>query len=114
MSGFVYPFGTFDDAVQQTVREAGHLYAHTTRAAASGVDMIDAMAAAPSCHFLAPDSWQRLDHARSTGAFWFCGHSCELVDEAMLTAFEASLKRLCAEPGVQWCDPTDLFDGDSP
>lgn len=114
VSGFVYPFGTFDDAVAQAVRDAGHLYARTTRQAEAGVGTQDAMAAAPSCHFLAPDFWQRLQTARPTGAFWFWGHSYELVDEAMWTAFEASLARLCAEPGVQWCDPTELFDGDRP
>jgi peptidoglycan/xylan/chitin deacetylase (PgdA/CDA1 family) len=109
VSGFVYPFGTFDEAVAQAVRDAGHIYARTTCAAESGVGMHDAMAVAPSCHFLAPDFWQSLDRARPTGIFWFWGHSYELVDEAMWTAFEASLARLCAEPGAQWCDPTDLF-----
>ncbi|MBL0149513.1 MAG: polysaccharide deacetylase family protein [Ideonella sp.] len=112
--GFVYPFGTFNDAVAQAVRDAGHAYARSTHSAPAGVDTIDAMAAAPSCHFLAPDFWQRFDRARPTGVFWFWGHSHELVDEAMWTAFEASLARLCAEPGAQWCDPTELFDGDSP
>lgn len=114
VSGFVYPFGTFDEAVAQAVRDAGHVYARTTRAAESGVDTVDAMAAAPSCHFLAPDFWQRLERARPSGAFWFWGHSYELVDETMWSAFEACLTRLCAEPGAQWRDPTDLFDGDSP
>lgn len=110
--GFAYPFGTFDDAVARAVREAGHLYARTTRAAAAGVEAADAMAVAPSCHFLAPDFWHRLELARPTGAFWFWGHSYELVDEAMWSTFEHSLARLCAEPGVQWCDPAHLFDED--
>ncbi len=114
VSGFVYPFGTFDDAVALAVRDAGHVYARTTRWAESGVDTGDAMAVAPSCHFLAPDFWQRFDRARPTGAFWFWGHSYELVDDAMWTAFEASVARLCAEPGVQWCDPIDLFKADNP
>lgn len=112
--GFAYPFGSFDDAVMQAVREAGHRYARTTRAAHAGVETVEPMAVAPSCHFLAPDFWQRLDRARPTGVFWFWGHSYELVDEAMWAAFEASVARLGAEPGVQWCDPSDLFDGDGP
>ena len=111
VSGFVYPFGTFDDAVAQAVRDAGHVYARTTRFADSGVGTIDAMAADPSCHFLAPDFWQRLDRALPSGMFWFWGHSYELVDEAMWSTFEASVARLCAMPGARWCDPTDLFDG---
>ncbi len=114
VAGFVYPFGSFDGAVQQAVRDAGHLYARTTRAAEAGVSTHDAMAAAPSCHFLAPDFWQCFDRARPGGVFWFWGHSYELVDEALWTAFETALKRLCAEPGAQWCDPTDLFIGNKP
>jgi len=110
--GFVYPFGTFDEAVARSVREAGHVYARTTRHARAGVDTHDAMAADPSCHFLAPDFWQRLERARPTGAFWFWGHSYELVDEAMWEAFESSLARLCGEAGAQWCDPTDLFEAE--
>jgi peptidoglycan/xylan/chitin deacetylase (PgdA/CDA1 family) len=112
VTGFVYPFGAFNDAVAQAVRDAGHVYARTTRSAAAGVETRDPMAAEPSCHFLAPDFWQRLERARSSGAFWFWGHSYELVDEAMWTAFENSLTRLCAEPGVQWCNPADLFNGE--
>lgn len=114
VDGFVYPFGTFDDGVKQAVREAGHVYARTTRDAKAGVETFDAMVAAPSCHFMAPDFWQRFDRARSTGFFWFWGHSYELVDEEMWTTFEDSLARLCAEPGAQWCDPVDLFVGDKP
>lgn len=112
--GFAYPFGSFDDTVAQAVRDAGHVYARTTRTAQAGVDTADAMAAAPSCHFLAPDFWQRFARARPAGVFWFWGHSYELVDETMWTAFEAALVRLCNEPGVQWGDPTALFDGDKP
>jgi peptidoglycan/xylan/chitin deacetylase (PgdA/CDA1 family) len=36
VSGFVYPFGSFDDGVRQAVRDAGHIYARTTRAAGAG------------------------------------------------------------------------------
>jgi peptidoglycan-N-acetylglucosamine deacetylase len=112
--GFVYPFGSFNAEVAQAVRDAGHVYARTTGSAALGVDTTDAMAAAPSCHFLAPNFWQRLERARPSGVFWFWGHSYELVDEALWSAFEAKLARLCAEPGARWCDPCDLFGGDSP
>jgi hypothetical protein len=50
--------------------------------------------------------------ARPSGVFWFWGHSYELVDKVLWTALENSLAQLCAEPGVQWCNPTDLFDGE--
>lgn len=109
VTGFVYPFGTFNAEVAQAVREAGHSYARTTRVADAGVDQRDPMAAAPSCHFLAADFWERLARARETGCFWFWGHSYELINESMWTAFEASLARLCAEPGAVWCTPAELF-----
>lgn len=109
--GFVYPFGSFNEAVAQGVRDAGHVYARTTHVADAGVETGDAMAVAPSCHFLADDFWQRFERARASGVFWFWGHSYELIDETMWASFEAALARLCAEPGVQWCDPTELFDG---
>jgi peptidoglycan/xylan/chitin deacetylase (PgdA/CDA1 family) len=112
--GFVYPFGAFNAAVASAVREAGHVYARTTRAAEAGVDASDAMATAPSCHVLDPDFWPRFERARANGVFWFWGHSYEFVSEAMWAAFEATLGRLCAEPGARWCDPTDLFPGDRP
>ena len=109
--GFAYPFGTFNDEVAQAVADAGHAYARTTANAAAGVDTRRPMAVEPTCHFLAPDFWQRFERARPTGAFWFWGHSYELVSEPMWAAFEASLARLCAENGARWCDPADLFDG---
>lgn len=55
VDGFVYPFGTFDDGVKKAVREAGHVYARSTRDAKAGVETFDAMGTAPSCHFIAPD-----------------------------------------------------------
>ena len=112
--GFVYPFGAFNEAVARAVREAGHVYARSTRAAEAGVDASDAMVAAPSCHVLDPDFWPRFERARAGGVFWFWGHSYEFVSEAMWADFEATLVRLCAEPGACWCDPTDLFPGDRP
>ncbi len=68
------------------------------------------MVTAPSCRFLPSDFWQRRERARPKGAVWFWGHSYEFVGEAMWAAFAASLARLCAEPDVQWCEPTELFD----
>ena len=108
VSGFVYPFGAHDSATADAVREAGHAYGRTTGAAACGVDTHEPMATVPSCHFMAADFWPCFQRARAAGVFWFWGHSYELVDDALWSAFEARLDRLCAEPGVQWCDPSDL------
>lgn len=74
--GYACPYGSFDAAVAQAVRDAGHAYARTTQVAEAGMEATDTMAMAPSCHFLAPDFWQRCDRARPGGVVWFWGHSC--------------------------------------
>jgi peptidoglycan/xylan/chitin deacetylase (PgdA/CDA1 family) len=107
--GFAYPFGGFNAAVAGAVREAGHLYARTTGQAESQWPPADAMALHPSCHFMAPDFWQRLDQARACGVFHFWGHSYEMTTPAQWAAFEQSLVRLNQEPGAHWVDIAAQF-----
>lgn len=107
--GFAYPFGTYSAAVMQLVREAGHLYARTTRNVDCPFPPEDAMAFHPCCHFLAPDLWTRYERARQCGVFYFWGHSYELITEAMWSAFEEMIKRISADPGACWGNLPDLF-----
>jgi len=108
--GFAWPFGTHDAVTERLVREAGHLYARTTDVADGPIPQADAMALAPSCRVLAPDFWQRVEHARRHGVFYFWGHSYELVDEARWAALDATLARLGRLPGARWCEVAELFD----
>jgi peptidoglycan/xylan/chitin deacetylase (PgdA/CDA1 family) len=113
--GFVYPFGRFDDAVVQAVRDAGHLYGRTTETAGPADGPYappDPLRLAPHCHFQAPDFWERLDHARPGGVFHFWGHSYEMDEEADWQAFAQTLNRLAREPGAQWCHVAELFEGE--
>lgn len=110
VSGFAYPFGCYNDAIASFVHDTGHVYARTTRRVESRFAPASAMALHPHCHFLAPDFWQRLEKARSSGVFYFWGHSYEMVTEAMWAAFEATIVRLGSDPGAEWCDVVDLVE----
>lgn len=107
VSGFVYPFGAFNDAVAGAVREAGHVYARTTGQAGHRDAPAEAMAWQPDCHFMAPDFWARFERARIRGVFHFWGHSYEMVSEAQWDALDTMLARLNRVPGAQWGDVAD-------
>lgn len=114
VAGFAYPFGTYNPAVMDAVREAGHVYARTTEIAERPFPPADAMAFHPCGHFLAPDFWERYEKARPGGVFYFWGHSFEMIDDAMWDAFDAMIARISADPLAQWGDVVDLFVPTSP
>lgn len=109
VTGFAYPFGTYNDSVMSVVREAGHVYARTVRSVAHPFPPIDAMAFHPCCHFLAPDFWERYELARDRGVFYFWGHSYELTSEPMWLVFEQTIARLSSDPMACWKDVAELF-----
>ena len=108
--GFVYPFGTYNEAVMKLVREAGHVYARAAGSVDCPFPPEDAMAFRPSCHFLAPDFRSRYENAKKCGVFYFWGHSYEMVTEAMWGAFERTIERINADPESCWADVANLFD----
>ncbi|BBO80649.1 hypothetical protein DSCO28_12150 [Desulfosarcina ovata subsp. sediminis] len=110
VAGFAYPFGAVNPAVMALVREAGHVYARTVDSTADAFPPADPMAFHPSCHFLAPDFWQRYDEAKRCGVFYFWGHSYELVDETLWQTLEALFARIRADPDSRWGDLSELFD----
>ncbi len=108
--GFAYPYGSYNEAVMALVREAGHVYARTTRNADCLFPVENAMAFHPCCHFLAPDLWARYENAIKCGVFYFWGHSYELITETMWGAFEEMIERISTDPGACWGNVADLFD----
>jgi peptidoglycan/xylan/chitin deacetylase (PgdA/CDA1 family) len=108
VSGFAYPFGTFNEAVKQLVSEAGHIYARTTRNVTNPLDSEDLMEFHPNCHFLNPDFWTKYQTAKTNGVFYFWGHSYEMITDAMWLDFEEKIKRISADPDSCWVDVPDL------
>lgn len=107
--GFAYPFGAYNSAVMDAVRESGHIYARGVGDNDCPFPPEDPMAFQPCCHFLSPDFWGRYERARSGGVFYFWGHSYEMINEEMWADFESKIKRISTDPGSRWSDIADLF-----
>lgn len=112
VSGFAYPFGSYNDDIVQLVSESGHVYARTTASVSHPFPPDDAMLLHPCCHFLAPDLWSRYEMAKQSGVFYFWGHSYEMTTEVMWSSFEEIIKRISTDPGSCWGEVADLFDED--
>lgn len=111
VAGFAYPFGAYTSATMALVRETGHLYARTVESKMAVFPPVDPMAFHSSCHFLAPDFWQRYEAAKRCGVFYFWGHSFELVDETLWQALETAFTRISADPDSRWGNLPNLFNG---
>lgn len=112
VSGFAYPFGSYNDDIVQLVSESGHVYARTTASVSHPFPPDDAMQLHPCCHFLAPDLWSRYEMAKQSGVFYFWGHSYEMTTDVMWSSFEEIIERISTDPGSCWGEVADLFDED--
>ena len=110
--GFAYPYGDHSSETANAVREAGHIYARTCLNATPCMPATDWMMLATDCHYAAPDFWERYERAKAAGApaFYFWGHSYELVTAADWQAFAEQLARFNADPDAIWADLPDLVE----
>ena len=113
VDGFVYPYGDFDAATAEVVREAGHLYARATGSATPCLPVADKMVLRPDCHAMAEDFWTRYEQAKASpaGVFYFWGHSYELVTGEQWAEFEAKIARIAADPAADWAELPDVMRG---
>jgi peptidoglycan/xylan/chitin deacetylase (PgdA/CDA1 family) len=109
--GYAYPGGGVDDAVKELVREAGFLYARTTRDVDGPLPLDEPMALPAHCHFRNPLFWEKYERVREAdGVFYFWGHSYELKDDETRWAnMEATLARIAGDSKAEWIDVVDLF-----
>ncbi len=104
VSGFAYPFGSYNQAVMDIIRETGHVYARTVGMSDRPFPPADPMALHPNCHFLDPSFKKRFERARAGGVFYFWGHSYEMIDDTMWSAFEVTITWINDDPETIWGD----------
>lgn len=109
--GFVYPFGDCDAPTADVVREAGHIYARTTKNTTPCWPAADPMFFAADTHFQKDHFWERYDQAKASdcGVFYFWGHSYELCTETQWKAFDEKIARITADPDAEWAELPELF-----
>ncbi|MBC2603218.1 polysaccharide deacetylase family protein [Puniceicoccus vermicola] len=113
--GFVYPYGNYDEATSEVVREAGHVYARTTQNATPCMPPADPMQFHPNCKFDHSSFWEIYERAKSSGGgvFYFWGHSFEMCREEEWADFDAKIARISADPEAEWAELPELFLSDS-
>lgn len=108
--GFAYPFGRHDQTARAAVAAAGHSYGRTVESTDDVLGWPDRISQAASCHFRAADFWQRYEQARQReAAFYFWGHSYELVSRSDWTDLAATYERICADDRAVWCEVSDVL-----
>lgn len=101
--GYVYPCGGYNDAVKNIVREAGHIYARTTKYSDDPIPPADWMELPSNCHFLASDFYDKFNKAKEKDSiFYFWGHSYEMEGDEMFDDFEKKIAHISASPSVKW------------
>lgn len=110
VQGFCYPFGSFNPAVKEAVRTAGHTYARTVHECDPVFPPADPFEFGVSCRFADPVFWDRYEHAKSgRGIFFFWGHSYELTNAAMWADLDNKIARISADPEAEWINIEALF-----
>ena len=109
ISGFAYPFGSYNEVVMDALRDAGHVYARITENAPLAFPPEDPMAFHPTCKFDNVDFWKHYEKAKECGVFYFWGHSYEMINGEMWQSFEDKIRKITADENSEWVDVIDLF-----
>ena len=107
--GFAWPYGQHTPETEHLLSEAGFRYGRTTANTADVTCCPQPLALASNCHFLNRNFWQNFEEAKKTGAFYFWGHSYEMMDCPQIwERFELAIRLLSEDPEVEWVDVIDL------
>ena len=109
--GLAYPCGAFTPGAEQMLRDAGFAYARTVNCTDNIYSCTNTMEFHPNGKFDDPLFWEKFKKAKENGAFYFWGHSYEMMDKDELwDAFEEKLAILSADSDVEWVNVVDLAD----
>jgi len=108
--GFAWPYGEYNEACIDILREEGFLYGRTTQYASQLFPCPEPLTTPTQCHFLHPDFNAIRERAAQSGVFYFWGHSYEMKNDPQLWEYyENNIRALSADPEAQWTDVIDLF-----
>lgn len=107
--GFAWPCGISTQGTIDLLRENGFAYGRTTQNTYDVRDCDEPLALASNCHFKDPGFWDRYAKAKSTGVFYFWGHTYEMYQyDEMWDSFESMIKYISDDPDAEWADVIDI------
>ena len=101
---------TYTEAIE-VLKENGFAYARTCENTTDVTKNTNPYRLASNCHFKDGLFWKKFQEAKANGvgAFYFWGHSYEMMDSPGLwQQFEDKIAALSADPDVVWVDVIDL------
>lgn len=109
--GFAYPCSGVTSGAKEMLRNAGFAYARIVGKTDNVYACTDTMEFSPSCKFNDPEFYEIFEKAKKSGAFYFWGHSYEMInDEQLWNDFEEKIATLSADPDVEWVNVVDIAD----
>ncbi len=109
--GFAYPCGAYSDNSCRLLRENGFAYGRTVENVDDITKCADPMALATNCHFQSNLFWTKYKQAKAQGqkAFYFWGHSYEMLDsEGLWQQMEGIIRYISEDPEVEWANVVDI------
>lgn len=109
--GFAYPCSGHTPATEKLLSEAGFAYARTVITTDDIRNCSNLMILDPNAHFMDPDFMKKFEKAKSTGMFYFWGHTYELTDDpALWERYEQQIAAISADPDVEWVNVIDIAE----
>lgn len=107
--GFAWPCGLYTPTTMALLHEAGFAYGRTTKNVADVTKYDDSMALHSNCHFQDSQFWAKYDAAKTTGVFYFWGHSYENFEyDGLWGQLEEKIQIITEDPDTEWANVIDI------
>lgn len=107
--GFVYPGCPYDSLSEESLKQAGHLWARTCENTPDFAKNTNFREFRTTVAFNSTNFWREFERIKSTGGiFTFWGHTF-FTTEAEWADIESKIARLSQDPSVVWVNTSDLF-----